>query len=85
MKVAWFKKNIQFSKNTLCFFIIFGTKIKQKPIEKLEKTQCATKVDESMVPGTTFLGQGLIFGGFGDPVGDPKMTQNRTLGLKIRI
>ena len=47
-----------YQKKTWCFFIIFGTKIKQKPIEKTGKTQCATKVDESMVPGTTFWAKG---------------------------
>ena len=36
-------------------------------------------------PWDHFLGNGLIFGGFWDPVGDPKMTQNRTLRLTIRI
>ena len=31
-----------------------ANQIKQKPIEKIEKTQCATKVDENVVPGITF-------------------------------
>ena len=54
MKVAWFKTNIQLSKTRGVYSSFLGTEIKQKPIEKTGKTQCATKVDESMVPGTTF-------------------------------
>jgi len=58
VKVAWFKKKHTTIKQTLCFLVIFASKIKQKPIEKSEKTQCATKVDENMVPGTTFWAKG---------------------------
>ena len=58
MKVAWFKKKHITIKKTLSFFVIFGSEIEQNPIEKSEKTECATKVDENVVPGTTFWAKG---------------------------
>ena len=78
-------KNIILPKKTLWLFIIFRSKIEQKPIGKPEKNAVCNKSWWKRGPWDHFLGQGLIFGGFWDPVGDPKIIQNRTLGLKIRI
>ena len=69
MKVAWFKKKHTTFKKTLWFFVVLGTQIKQKPIEKLEKTKCATKVDENMVPGITFWAKDWFLVHFWIPTG----------------
>ena len=60
VKVAWFKKKHTTIKKT-CFLVIFWSQIKQKPIEKSEKAQCATKVNENVVPENTFWAKGWFF------------------------
>ena len=78
------KKTYNYQTNVSIFRHFFMKKQAKTDLKNIKIAVC-NKSWWKHGPWDHFLGQGLIFGGFLDPAGDPKMTQNRTLGLKIRI